>query len=313
MARKRSGFTLIELLVVIAIIAILISLLLPAVQKVRDAAARMQCQNNLKQIGIALHNYEGTNGAFPSAYDLTATPPTLTGGHGWATRVLPYIEQENLFRLYDFKQNFNAAVNQNVVTQQVKTYECPASIQRTRLYTDTLPANALFPGQQAVTWQAWAGDYTVTTGILGNTLNNCFTPPGGGDRGGALAANESTRISQITDGTSNTIAIGELAGRNQLWRGRTMVNASNPLSGAGWGDPLNGECWFAGSLADGTGSDGPCVINCTNDRGRNLYSFHTGGANVVMCDGSVRFLNQAIRNCNLAFMVTRGKGDISTE
>jgi prepilin-type N-terminal cleavage/methylation domain-containing protein/prepilin-type processing-associated H-X9-DG protein len=313
MFRPRSAFTLIELLVVIAIIAILIGLLVPAVQKVREAAARTECTNNLKQIGLAFHNYEGVYKTFPPAWTLQLTP-SLGGGHAWGTYLLPFLEQDNLYKGYDLNQPMMGPTNQAVITKQVKVFECPATPNYTRLYTFNLPASAIFPGSPALTWKAWAGDYTATTGILGNTLNNCFTPPGGGQREGALAPapNEKTRIAQITDGTSNTIVVAELAARNDLWRVGKMV-AANANSGGGWGDALNGENWLAGSLADGTGSNGPCVINCTNERGRNLYAFHSGGANAAFCDGSVRFLSASMKNCTLAFMVTRFKGDIVEE
>jgi prepilin-type N-terminal cleavage/methylation domain-containing protein/prepilin-type processing-associated H-X9-DG protein len=313
MTRRRTAFTLIELLVVIAIIAILIALLLPAVQKVREAAARTECTNNLKQIGLAFHNHESAFKYFPPAYTFAVGPQ----GHSWATMLLRFLEQDNLFKQYDVTQPMFTPNNINVVKQQVKLFECPSTPSYSRLYTITYPANALYAGSPSITWSAWAGDYTVTTGILGNTLNNCFTPPGGGNRDGVLAPDRKARIAEVTDGTSNSIIIAELAGRNNLWQAGKLVatfNGSPAVNdGGGWGDPINGECWFAGSLADGTGSNGPCVINCTNKRGRNLYAFHTGGANALFTDGSVRFLSASMKNCTFAFMVTRAKGDIVDE
>src|SRR5215467_14275276 len=111
---SRRGFTLIELLVVIAIIAVLIGLLLPAVQKVREAAARMACQNNLKQLGLGLHNYENAQGAFPPSYVLTVTPPATVQAYSWGVLILPYVEQDNLYRGYQFNQLINSAANEAV-------------------------------------------------------------------------------------------------------------------------------------------------------------------------------------------------------
>jgi prepilin-type processing-associated H-X9-DG protein len=128
-----------------------------------------------------------------------------------------------------------------------------------------------------------------------------------------MVFNAPTKIMAIADGTSNTIVVGELAGRPTQYRQRRPLATFMPASGAGWGDPLNGECWFAGSLADGSGSSGPCVLNCTNERGRGLYAFHSGGANVLLADGSVRFLSESVRNCTFAFMVTKAKGEVVNE
>ncbi len=307
----RRAFTLIELLVVIAIIAILIGLLLPAVQKVREAAARMRCSNNLKQQGLAFHNYAIVNkDSLPPSWTLTPSP--LNGGHAWGTQLLPYMEQDNLFRQYNMLQPMMTPGNIAVISQSVKMYECPSAPNSARQYTENIPAGAL-PGLPALTWQAWAGDYTATSGILGNVLNNCFSPAGGSNREGALSFNVPTPIIAIADGTSNTIVVGELAGRPAVYRNGRQVAPSTIASGAGWGDPLNGECWFAGSLADGSGSTGPCVVNCTNERGRGLYSFHSNGSNVLMADGSVRFITQSMRNCTFAFMVTKAKGEVVNE
>jgi prepilin-type processing-associated H-X9-DG protein len=115
-------------------------------------------------------------------------------------------------------------------------------------------------------------------------------------------------ILAITDGTSNTILLGEIAGRPDVYRVGKKV--SGTTEGAGWGDPLNGENWFAGSLFDGSGAQGPCLINCTNLTGRGLYSFHSGGCNLLLCDGSARFVPQGTSGKVIAFMVTRAKGEV---
>jgi prepilin-type N-terminal cleavage/methylation domain-containing protein len=129
---QRKGFTLIELLVVVAIIGVLIALLLPAVQKIREAANRMACSNNLKQIGLAFHQYENTYGSFPCAYDAIHNPPR---GHTWGTFLLPYLEQENLYRQYDFEQLLTAPGNLAVIQTQLKVMQCPSSPHPNRSYT----------------------------------------------------------------------------------------------------------------------------------------------------------------------------------
>jgi prepilin-type N-terminal cleavage/methylation domain-containing protein/prepilin-type processing-associated H-X9-DG protein len=317
--RQRRGFTLIELLVVIAIIAILIGLLLPAVQKVRDAAARMQCQNNLKQIGLGLHNYESSNNYFPPAYSLILPPPA--SATSWGVYLLPYIEQDNLYKQYNLTGPIDSPGNVAVVSTHLKMYQCPAA-QSNRLYTDgPVPGGALVPtwGSTPITWTASAGDYTVTTGVRLDTLNACFNPPGGGDRDGALEAVtlaspsaplKGTKIMAIIDGTSNTMVIAELAGRPAQYRAGRQVAATAPFQGGGWGDALSGENWFTGSLFDGSGSHGPCVVNCSNERGHGLYSFHSGVANALMADGSVRSISASINHCTFAFLVTKKKGEV---
>jgi prepilin-type N-terminal cleavage/methylation domain-containing protein/prepilin-type processing-associated H-X9-DG protein len=322
-SRARIGFTLIELLVVIAIIAVLIGLLLPAVQKVRDAAIRMQCQNNLKQIGVAFHSYESAYRAFPPAYSIVLSTPMATS---WGVYLLPYLEQDNLYRNYSLTGAIGSAQNTTVVSTHLKMFQCPAAPTQNRLYTDgPVPGKALvgsWPSSN-ISWTASASDYTVTTGIRVATLNACVG--GGGDRDGVLEAIApvlptdpitGTRISQITDGTSNTFLIGELAGRPDLWQAGTKVasypSAATAFSGAGWGDALNGENWFVGSLQDGSvpSTGGTCVVNCTNTRGAGLYAFHTNAANVLFADGSVRSLSNGMNHCTFSFLVTKKKGEI---
>src|SRR5262245_58933428 len=149
---RKHGFTLIELLVVIAIIAILIALLLPAVQKVRDAAARMTCQNNLKQMGLAFHNYHDALGFFPPAYTVVAqTTPMATS---WATYLLPYLEQDNLYKGYDVNARLDSAQNQGVARTPLKIFQCP-SAPANRTYTDGPVAGGAFVstwGTGTITW-----------------------------------------------------------------------------------------------------------------------------------------------------------------
>ncbi|MSR31533.1 MAG: DUF1559 domain-containing protein [Gemmataceae bacterium] len=316
MLLRKKGFTLIELLVVIAIIAILIGLLLPAVQKVREAAARSQCQNNFKQLGLAFHNYEGAYGKLPYPYFLTVPPnnnPFIA--YAWGPMILPYVEQENLYKMYDFKQNLTAATNAIVIQTHLKVMKCPSTPSQDRVEPCPIPANAIFAGSPAMNFTCSAADYSVVSGVIGRGWDVIVGPPSGGDREGILRANETTKLIDAADGTSSTILLAELAGRPEVWQGARKIAANGfPLTvGAGWGNPYNGENWIAGSLYDGTGNQGPCVINCTNISGRGIYAFHSGGANVVMGDGAVRFLSANMNSKNFIYMTTRKKGEVISE
>jgi prepilin-type N-terminal cleavage/methylation domain-containing protein/prepilin-type processing-associated H-X9-DG protein len=308
--RSRHGFTLIELLVVIAIIAVLIGLLLPAVQKVREAAARIQCANNLKQLGLAYHNYAGVyKNSFPPAM---LTDPTKTVG--WGIFLLPFIEQDNLYNKYNFGAPFffsNPAFgidNQSVANTQLKLYICPSVPTRTGPYSYTFN----FPGFPSFSWQAYPADYTPVAGVsqsLAQYLTLTTTK-----LDGALQRDKGTPIASLTDGTSNTILLAEIAGKNELYRAGTDTGTT--LSGffggeGGWADATSSGSSLWGSTGDGTVTPGTCGINCSNDYG--FYAFHSGGANVLLADGSVRFLaaNTDIRT--LCALVTRAGGEVATD
>jgi prepilin-type N-terminal cleavage/methylation domain-containing protein/prepilin-type processing-associated H-X9-DG protein len=304
---RRSAFTLIELLVVIAIIGILIALLLPAVQKVRESATRVQCQNNLKQIGIAYHNYAGSHDGFSPAYISDQTKPA-----GWGTFLLPFIEQDPLYRKYTFNAPFfytNAMFgidNQSVVNTPVKIFQCPATPLRPDPYTYTFD----FPPFPPIMWQASPSDYSPVVGVSQSLSTYLSLGYGESQLQGALQPDTSSPFAVFPDGTSNTILIAEIAGKNLLWQAGHYTG--QPLSGffggeGGWGDATSGASQLYGSSADGTVSPGPCGINCSNDYG--LYSFHTAGANALFADGSVRYLSQELTINTLVALVTRAGGE----
>jgi prepilin-type N-terminal cleavage/methylation domain-containing protein/prepilin-type processing-associated H-X9-DG protein len=342
---RRPGFTLIELLVVIAIIAILIGLLLPAVQKIREAANRMKCSNNLKQIGLAIHNYHDTHDGMPPAwkYEPPAPPARPTAVvESWGFNILPYLEQDNIFRQYNRDRTLYDPANQALASTQLKIFQCPSTPNGNRLVELSVPANpGGLAGLPAGTLRSGVSDYTVTTGILGAGwclfMGTPCDPPAAGERHGALAGWSDTpavaaalgarrlTLGTISDGTSNTILIAELAGTPDVYnRARQKISplpgAPIPLLGlsygAGWANPFNGEHWPSGSPFDGnnphsaSGSTGPCLINCSNYNGRGLYSFHTGGVNVLMADGGVRFFRESMSTRMVAFAVTAQKGEV---
>jgi prepilin-type N-terminal cleavage/methylation domain-containing protein len=332
---KRGGFTLVELLVVIAIIGILIALLLPAVQAAREAARRSQCSNNLKQIGLGMHNYHDSYNAFPYAWmaELTPTANVQT----WGTRILPYIEQMPLYQKYDSRvpayneaSSFGhsaAIVTQNieVISTPLATYMCPSTPGSNRVFDITLQAATLGVPMNISTRVA-ASDYIATTGIDPNFATRAFGSSSGVRRDGVLrqVANLPnnvirgvSRMAGVTDGLSNTVMIGERVGGPNIYRkGVVQPPPSNAHgdNGPGWGDVLNGDHWIKGSPNDGSSASGggPCAINCNNIRQENFYSFHPGGCQFLVADGSVRFVSETVENRILASMITRENGETFT-
>jgi prepilin-type N-terminal cleavage/methylation domain-containing protein/prepilin-type processing-associated H-X9-DG protein len=283
---KRCGFTLIELLVVIAIIGILIALLLPAVQKVREAASRTSCTNNLKQIGLALHNYHDTNRRFPPSS--TSKPAKR---HAWIAFVLPYFEQETLQKRYNFAKNWYAASNNKAVRSQLTVFQCPSTPLANRVDSTYTPNAACV-------------DYNATRGVSPDLVRVGLVSPT--DLRGVLEKNKGTRMGQIKDGTSNTIIVAEDAGRPLLYNAGNQVPGY--VFGGPWADEL-GSFYLNGSSADGTVRPGPCAINCSNDK--EIFGFHPEGANVVFADGSVHFLRSSISIANMAALITRSGGELN--
>jgi len=343
MVKRRNGFTLIELLVVIAIIAVLIGLLLPAVQKVREAAARMQCSNNMKQMGLAEHNYHSTFGKFTGSYNIEIPKPPTRPSYTlwpWCFYLLPYVEQQNLYNQIDQNQLSFApggVANVNTLPMQtpLKVFICPSSPVNGKVYNFPVPANlgTTLPGLPAGVLTASASDYTASSGIRNwNTLvvplptetnltdigqrHGCMRVTQHDSPSAAASFSPALGVSDITDGTSNTIMVGELAGRPDFYNAaHTIVGPAGANPGAGWGDAFNGEHWPNGTSFDGNfvGSDvaaGTCLINCSNKASRGYYSFHTSGSNFLLADGSVRFFSQSTNNRVLVFMITSQRGEV---
>jgi prepilin-type N-terminal cleavage/methylation domain-containing protein/prepilin-type processing-associated H-X9-DG protein len=374
--RGRSAFTLIELLVVIAIIAVLIGLLLPAVQKVREAAARSQCQNNLKQLGVSVHNYESAIGKLPhpGQCDSTGGASTTYMTHSWCVLILPYIEQENVYRLFDVNTviadasvtNYNKSslhpkargrsyndplhpTGFQAAQAQIKTFECP-SVPIAGRARD--PQHAL----GVIDYMAIAiSDVDERQGTATFKARTPTSDPGyGAQQQQGLFSCEGRNLVDIIDGTSNTFMFIEDAGRAHPTQGGALRAGSsrpNPVTNTPTAQQVEGLSGSGAPFANGrrvhnwadadaatNGFSGPsnaispasrrAVINnypspfggppeclwVINNCGPNdePFSFHPGGVNAVMGDGSVRFVRDNLDPLVIKFLVGSRDGQIRT-
>lgn len=288
---KRRGFTLIELLVAISIIAVLIALLLPAVQAAREAARRIQCVNNLKQMGLALQNYHDAMSTFPMSY--AARSPFINGatdtapGWGWGTMILSQLEQSTIFNAVNFALPVEGPQNSTVVRSIITTYLCPSDPIPGGPFGVTDKSGNVLALMGPTSYAACVGnDFTdSTTGLNNDGLGN-----------GVMFRNSGISIAAISDGTSQTITVGERAWsiNSGPWAGvvtNGVINRgpANPC-------PKTGALYYLAATLVQAHTN---VLNTDTDPDGGLDDYssrHPGGANFVFADGSVHFLKSVLRN-----------------
>lgn len=271
--RLRTGFTLIELLVVIAVIAVLISLLLPAVQQAREAARRTQCKNNLKQIGISLHSYVSSHKVFPPGYVAGATFPDTTNGWGWPAMLLPQLDQAPLYNSLNFSLPLEHSSNAAGAGTVLSVFLCASDIVPGGQFSVTNGSTEIMRGAPSSYAATVGDDNSEVTDLIGN---------------GVFFRNSSVGLADITDGTSNTVCVGDRAWgqTNGMWAGapnggRVRAGAQNP--------------WY--QVSDAAAPTFVLVhnnwINILTDSDGGLDDFsslHPGGVQLLFADGSVRFI-----------------------
>jgi prepilin-type N-terminal cleavage/methylation domain-containing protein/prepilin-type processing-associated H-X9-DG protein len=313
-SRRRRAFTLVELLVVIAIIGILVALLLPAVQAAREASRRSQCANNLKQLGLAFHNFDSTFRYWPLARPANSTDPQ----NNWAPFVLPYLEQQNLIAGYDLTKDWWVAPNRPLVALQLAVVQCPSTPDQSRMQDKP---------ETPVNKTGACGDYFTPSGVdpaINNELQAAQQFPSTANLTGVIAFGSATNprnsLAYVTDGSSNSILLAEVAGREDVYRGRQKyaVNyTGNPkvrARGGAWATTDN--AYPIGARAPWNSSfgtiPGTMRINNSNEWGHLFYGFHPGGANTCFADGSVRLLSESSDLYVLATLVTRANGEATS-
>ena len=310
-AKRGEGFTLIELLVVIAIIAVLIGLLLPAVQKVREAAARMSCTNNLKQVGLALHNFHDSQGGLPPSAVLTGDDMSALGyrvgtGHGFFTVVLPYMEQGNTVKDYNKADDWHGVTNREVITRHIKTLQCPSVPRADRMDNVDLGGGQTTPAACIDYGPVSDIDPEPNSTSVGPLRNaGLIDPLPNNVCRGSIARPRITKLTEVQDGTSNSILVSEDAAQPDRWQKIGPRPDLGRATGGIWAS-YNNRIIVDGRAPDGSGSFGPCAINCSNND--EIFAFHPGGAMFLLADGSVHFIKETVSIRTIARLICPADG-----
>lgn len=296
---RRSGFTLIELLVVIAIIAILIALLLPAVQQAREAARRSQCKNNMKQLGLALHNYHDVFNAFPPGWigvENGQANPEGESGFAWGTMILPYIDQAPLYNQFTFTQSMDVVPNRDLLNNYLTVFSCPS---------DPKPNTFVMQDQNGTDIELGVCNYV---GVFGTTeIHDCENTPGTAPvtasgqciSDGVFFHNSRIKMRDMVDGTSSTLMVGERT---------TFIESDGTQFYGTWTGALP-EVEEAAARVMGKAEHPPNENGHPEDFG----SAHEGGAHFVMGDGHVQFISENIDEGLFQSLATRAGGEVVGE
>lgn len=281
--RKTRAFTLVELLVVIAIIGVLIALLLPAVQAAREAARRMQCANNMKQLGAACHLFANVRQEFPAA--ICTAPENSSATFSTFVVLLPYMEQNQLYEAYDFSKSWDNAANKPVTDKSIPTLICPS-----------VPEVRVGVSDYATCSDLWVSGLVNTILIPGNMVGKCD------DWTGIFEYKEPCPIQDVTDGTSCTYLLFEDGGRPMEYLLGGQRGVRTDLPGAQWADP---------AVDFGINTYCGRMWNCLN--ADEIYSFHAGGHQVLMADGSVQFADDELAIRVFCARYTKAGNDIASD
>jgi prepilin-type processing-associated H-X9-DG protein len=319
--------------VVVGIIAVLITLLAPAVMVARESANRQACLNNLRQIDMAMQNYVGIHEGFPSLWTYSHTwsqGKPASSANNWVPSLLPYLDQTGLADIYDRDKIFFD--NTAAIAHPLKFLQCPAAPHAFDTITETWsPASAVLPASiQSILTETMTGTFTAAltdyqgfwkvsddwkelldypadspplTGVLAVPPYSTLPQLTAWCNGGTMPLQANLRKpAEVTDGLAYSILLVEEGGRPQLWERGKLVDPNTAIANSSWPDPT-GSGWLI------TGDQvAQCLINCNNNK--NIYSFHRGGANFPFADGSVRFISQSVSNRTIVALMTAAADDV---